>query len=227
MCAEDCEGNATNGGICGGIIDESSVELFDDAMACCEAKLSYLELEYCVDNSLEAIDGTDHYFAVSEGHCVKDAVNCTDPDLCGDATSNDKLFDDISSCCSEALAWITTELCETRSLNATYSDLWFVDSEMCVQDCDPELGAPCGEVPGMTIPLFDTVETCCAEKLSYIDPTECKMVSEGGSQESYPGTSKWYADSQTCVQDCVSGTFEIVKFHECKPFSFPHYLIIV
>ena len=48
-CVEDCEvgGNATNGGICGGIVEESWMQLYDDAAACCAEKLSSLG-EHCV-----------------------------------------------------------------------------------------------------------------------------------------------------------------------------------
>lgn len=203
-CSEDCEGeNATSGGICGGIIEDASVKLFDDAETCCAEKLSYIELEFCMANTLTAINATEQYFSVTEGHCVKDSANCTDPDICGLATSNDKLYEDISACCEQALPWVTTELCETRSLNATYTDLWFVDytGEMCKQDCDP-VAPPCGTPPDLTTKLYDSPESCCAEKLGYVDQNECKIVSEGGSAESYLGTSKWYASTQTCAQDC-------------------------
>ena len=210
-CVEDCEVGATsiNGGTCGGIVMDASVTLYDDAATCCSTTLSTIDPDFCADRSLETPVGTSKYFADSAGFCVLDVEPC-DPvtQVCGMATADDMLSVDIATCCADSLPYITTELCESRSdIAVLYTDLWFVDGLMCVQDCDPTAGPPCGEVTDMSIALHDTVDLCCAEKLSFMDSDQCIAISEAGSIEGYEGSSKWHGAAENkCVLDCEEGT---------------------
>jgi len=79
-CVEDCKEDdvAPNGGICGGLVKEGWVDLHDTSRICCEAKLPYLDAEFCVDNSgIGGYNGTGEYYSkggggVVDARCVRD-----------------------------------------------------------------------------------------------------------------------------------------------------------
>ena len=101
-CVQDCLETAspTSGdGVCGGIADS---QLFDTSQLCCDGKLAYLDLAFCMDKSLATSTGTEKYFPDSGSSigCIKDTDNCSGSEKCARATDKDRLYDSLQSCCS-------------------------------------------------------------------------------------------------------------------------------
>jgi hypothetical protein len=123
VCKQDCE--VADGSECGGITRDSFTianGLYATAGACCSARLSYLDVNYCEDRSLATPVGTDMYYAKqSDGYCVQDTGDTM-------ATVTDKLYDGADACCSGAMSWIPSVYCTSRSEAVAadrFSDKWF------------------------------------------------------------------------------------------------------
>jgi hypothetical protein len=228
VCKQDCE--VANGSDCGGITRDSFTianGLYATAEACCSARLSYLDVNYCEDRSLATPVGTGMYYAdPSEGHCLKDAIPATAADGEGEAEPTDKLYASPETCCS-AMSWIPSAYCLARSPTTSaapvgYSGKWFVDytDSVCKADCDPVTpftgipsdadasGAACEEATLQTYQYYDDAAACCKAHLGWIPSATCEAVSTTGVSASSTGTNKWYADysdSQHCVKDCATG----------------------
>ena len=124
--------------------------------------------------------------------------------MCLRAELTDKLYPDVATCCSSALAYVNTDYCEAMGF---YTEKWVVDypNEVCKKECnttDDDLGIcveDIKEVADTTTMLYETAEECCAEKLSTVQ--YCAETSQGIAAT---GTSKWYVsyEDKQCNQDC-------------------------
>ena len=84
------------------------------------------------------------------------------------------------SCCAEMLGHQDNRLCVQDSIDGGqehYTYLWYVNarSQTCERDCpkslDPE---QCGGHPyDITVTIYDDPETCCKERLSWLDVDKC------------------------------------------------------
>lgn len=130
--------------------------------------------------------------------------NCPELTSCARATKNNKLYPDITTCCSSALGYVATEYCEAMGY---YTEKWVVDypNEICKKECnttEDTLGIcveDIKEVADVTTTLYDTAEECCAEKLSTVQ--YCAEFSQMIEPE---GSLKWYVNhvDNQCYQDC-------------------------
>ena len=86
----------------------------------------------------------------------------------------------LESCCAEMLGHQDNRLCVQDSIDAGqdhYTYLWYANarSQTCERDCpralDPE---QCDGHPyDITVTLYDNPETCCKERLSWLDNDQC------------------------------------------------------
>lgn len=192
-CAETTPG-------CGGIITDASKRLFASSAECCQQTLPTIDTALCEDRSDASGTGTGKYFAEPGSPvCIQDSGSnrVTNPTT--------KLYDDPSTCCSEAIPWISRDFCISRSAGF-YSDKWYVadySTQTCAKDCAAG-GANCVPLAKPSTDLYDTASECCAGKLSWIDSAVCEANSNG-TPLAPTFTNKFYvsyADNK-CLQDCA------------------------
>ena len=137
ICVQDCD-SAIAG--CGGIITDSSKTLFPTISECCDQSLATIESALCEDRSDVSGTGTGKYYTEPGSLvCFQDsgATRVTDPLTL--------LFDDAEKCCTEAIPYVSTAYCTSRS-SGSYSDKWYVadySTQKCAKDCASG-GTNCG-----------------------------------------------------------------------------------
>ncbi|KAL3804075.1 hypothetical protein HJC23_006466 [Cyclotella cryptica] len=189
---------------CGGTPDDLSTTLFGSLVDCCSEKLAYIDGSLCV--AISTNTSTDKFYvSYSEKMCKQDCP--VDPTTfeCG-GTPEDlstPLYATVEECCSEKLAFIDLTLCTAVSLNET-TDKFYVSytDKVCKKDCPVGESFECGGTPeDLTTKLFETVEACCSEKLSYIDESLCAALSLNQT------TDKFYVSypDEKCLKDCPVG----------------------
>lgn len=209
LCAKDCVVSSSDPDCSGVNHDTASwlTDTFATAAACCAAKFSYLDSDYCADRSSSSPSGTNKYYAdISTNSCLLD-------DSVGSMVfAAGTLYDTAAACCAGSLGWILSDYCTTRSEGgAGYINEWYVDytSMVCKKDCavssaDPECEPISDSSASNT--LFTDAAACCAGKLGWIDATACEAASTGGAAAAATGTDKYYADYTAspgrCAKDC-------------------------
>ena len=189
---DDCQGSE----VCGRAVISS--KLYANITACCGASSS--TQEFCESRSIGEV--TNLWFRVTQPNelCVKDC-DPTSPGAqpeCQEVPSmSTPLYSNIETCCAGR---DEPEYCDTMS-NGEYSNKYYYDTSKmrCSQSC---IGAlPCsGQFPkdSSTI-LYDDLETCCSEKLSWIRNDVCVSNAKG---EQPGNTGKYYYQLGDCVADC-------------------------
>jgi hypothetical protein len=198
QCVKDCD--PANAG-CGGIVTDSSKRLFASASACCNETLPSIDSALCQDRSNSLGTGTGKFY-VEPGSpvCIQDTG------LNRVSNPVTPLYDDAQRCC-EALPWVSTAFCTSRS-SGGYSDKWYVadySTQKCSKDC--ATGTNCVPATNPSTVLFDTALDCCNGKLSWLDSTECDANSNG-TPIALTHSNKFYvsyADNK-CTQDCTGPT---------------------
>ena len=113
------------------------------------------------------------------------------------------MYNNLKSCCIAHYSW-ALDVCMGTEGSDPGSGKWFVDYEnfKCAQDCTGD--SPCGDVAQWDI-IFDTVDSCCQNKLWWINKEDCIARSTGTAQVQRTATGKYYVDwtSFACVKDCV------------------------
>ncbi|KAL7484709.1 hypothetical protein ACHAW6_011152 [Cyclotella cf. meneghiniana] len=216
-CLKDCPvGDSPE---CGGTPSDLSTALFETAAECCIEKLSYIDESLCSALSLNKTTG-QFYVSYPDEACKKDCPVGEAPE-CGGTPEDTSvaLFETVEECCTEKLAYIDESLCVAISLNKTTNKFYvFYPDEVCKADCPvgdkPECGGtpedssdcPVGDAPecggapeDLSTMLFDTVEECCVEKLSYIEKSLCTATSLNITTELF------YVLGEVCKKDCPVG----------------------
>ena len=132
------------------------------------------------------------------------------------------IFATPEECCQTKLGWLNLEACDATSQNIEFfSDKFYPDyvGLKCAQDCDIAAGSPCkGNPPastGASAHHFESAQTCCEERLGWIDLDEC-IADTNGVALSNQGSGEWYVDWDidygTCVKDCKHSS-EIEDIH--------------
>ena len=104
-----------------------------------------------------------------------------------------------SSCCDEEYSWIDSDLCAARSELTPLNKYWpDQQNGKCVKDSDEEAG-------DLSVPLFDTAEACCKERMNWVSLAKCVAESDG-STLALQGSGKYYVKNNKCVKDCAEGT---------------------
>ncbi|KAL7524507.1 hypothetical protein ACHAXR_000603, partial [Thalassiosira sp. AJA248-18] len=182
ICVEDCEvgGNATNeGSICGGIIEENWVELYDDAATCCGEKLGYVQ--YCAETSMGIEpEGSLKWYVDYEGK------KC----------SRDCSVDDGSTPSPTPLDTLDGSLDPLAATSSPTADPLGTGNATNATEFDQ-----CGGLTTPDVQLFDSETVCCESVLAYISLPFCEGMSAEGV---FNGTGKFYVDYQNeiCVEDC-------------------------
>lgn len=186
-------------------VTDPTTILYDDASTCC-GSLPWVSRDFCTSRSSGVYSDKWHVADYSTQTCAKDCAtggaNCvpaTDPST--------ELFDTALECCNGKLNWLDSAVCDANSngtpLAPTYTNKFYVSygDNKCMQDCPDTNPAPCGGNPSSDMTLYDDVETCCAEKLKWINPDICVADSNGIAPT---GSNLWYVDWAIlkCVQDC-------------------------
>lgn len=188
--------------------------LFGSALECCRQTLPYKSLEWCEAKSREIFyQGTGKYYVDHQSSCAKDCApgnnGCT-------AIIEDSwitLYDTISECCRQKLGWLDANVCASSSNpSGGNTGKFYVDYAglKCAQDCDSVNGLPCMGPPssasGFPAALYNTAESCCKEKLQWLDLGQCVADTNGASSQAL-GSEQWYVDWNrnlgTCVKDCL------------------------
>ncbi|EJK58246.1 hypothetical protein THAOC_21652 [Thalassiosira oceanica] len=112
------------------------------------------------------------------------------------------LFDDATSCCSTMLAHQDTDLCVRDSSyrdHNHYTNKYYVHTRdmQCVKDCEASTPGCGGSPYDITVSLYDSQETCCAEELSWLSLSDCILQS---SVPQAGDTQMWFREELNTVQ---------------------------
>jgi len=208
------------GGICGGIVAESSTALYANATACCSARLSYMDPFLCETRSEAggAEEGTFRlYPRASSGTCVIDydpshAIICSigyTCDLLSPKSWVSKLYpvspSGVEECCRVDLSHVNPSYCRAKTMGIV-SRKWFVNyaEGVCHQDCEVGTGPSCALNADPAVTYYDTPQECCSSKLGYRSQPLCVADS---THAVYEGTGRYYVDyrNSRCARDCPAG----------------------
>jgi len=211
LCKKDCDTSSDPACATSATMDTI---LYDDAAACCKAKLNYLDEDTCAASSIAGTAagpvGNSKWFAdysISPARCVKNCAVGTAPACHGilETTAGVTFYDDAETCCEKKFSWYNPTACLVKSMGdgVGYTNKFYADysTSKCVRDC-PTGTDPCGGSPDdLGTHLFDTAEKCCEEKLGWINEDVCL----GNSLSTIGGTDKWLVDysEKRCVKDCA------------------------
>jgi hypothetical protein len=202
-CVTDCE-EGVGGSTCGGLAPPNLEDLYANPRECCKAHLQWVYEEFCEADSLgnECYVGTGKFYRGKEADevCVRDCADSSDP-TCGGVVDAAwvRLHDDASDCCNEEFSWIDNGLCAARSEGNAVEQYW--PDQMngkCVKDSVEQ-------AKDLSVPLFDTAEACCKERMSWVLLEKCVVEADGGTF-SPQGTGKYYVKGNECVKDCEAGS---------------------
>ncbi|KAL7532097.1 hypothetical protein ACHAXR_006217 [Thalassiosira sp. AJA248-18] len=162
---------------------------FQSSLAdCCERYYSWA-YNKCLElggGDADAVATDEFYVDYSTNSCVQDCPKDTPGKNCGGLVEGNWVgtYKTAKECCDGKLWWIDENSCIAESTKDA-SDLnvaqagsgnYYVNwvEVKCVKDCaetptDPQ----CGGLAKRWDPLFDSANSCCSSKLSYIDKSEC------------------------------------------------------
>ncbi|KAL7524078.1 hypothetical protein ACHAXR_001742, partial [Thalassiosira sp. AJA248-18] len=173
--------------------------------ACCERFYSW-DLDTCAGDSGTVPSGYYPNWGGSSTKCMN--TTNTMPEHMR-RNPEQWLYDDIASCCDHYYHWAYTD-CRIASGESNAISLatgkWYI----CQQDCpDEEGGGPCGGF-GKSDTLYDSVEACCKDKLSWIPSATCQAQS---TLLHVAGSSLWFVDWAIGKADTNSFNFSFGLFH--------------
>ena len=222
VCSKDCDSGSGASPACSENLDPSDF-VYDSALACCKAKISWLpDSDLCAAASIagSAADApaTNKYWAdYSTGamRCVKDCDDTSTDPSCADSklesTVGVALFDDAKKCCAAKFGWFQPELCLAlveSGGEATNTGKWEANymEEMCTQDCPVSSASPlCGGTPkDLSQPLYDSMEECCKQKFSWMGDS-CMCKADPALAVCVEAATKWYASDKEngkCKRNC-------------------------
>lgn len=214
-CVRDCP--ASHGGNCGGVVQDSSTSLHGNVTACCESKLSYVDLGLCEDRSDGLAAGTGRYYPSEEDAiCVKDTsiTPCPAGETCQRVDGwLATLYDSTAECCqsNNTLPSVNTEFCQSSSTGVA-TEKWFRhDGNRCAKHCADATSssAECDIPVDPSSPFYATSLECCTTELDYLNIDTCMELSaKGGILSDLVGTDEYYVDwiHQACVKNCPEGS---------------------
>jgi len=168
VCVRDCD-PVRDGASCGGLVEDTYIELWDTAEACCSEHHEWMNPVLCAARS--DVQPLDMWWPDKiNSLCVHDIVTPTEE-------LSIQVYNSTALCCSEAINWLSVADCRARSGDTTIlaaTNMYYVDwgRERCVQDCEGD--APCvglGEAQPWD-ERYATASECCA-MLDWIPRREC------------------------------------------------------
>jgi len=159
--------------------------------ACCRRYFNY-DYNACVGTSGHIPNGFYPNWGETEIKCL--AASDEMPDYMH-ANTDIWVYNDIESCCKNYYSWTYTE-CVVGSggqTAASDSGKWYVNHQetICQQDCEKGGNVTCGGLAKVWEVLYESVEECCANQLSWIPSATCKARS---TFTNAVGTGEWYID---------------------------------
>ena len=131
----------------------------------------------------------DHKKKICHQNCLKDTSETqygVDGLRCGGlAPESSELYGTVEECCDSKLSYINQDVCVANSRPPPSaprgSNRWYVNwmEEKCVQDCNSKFNrlasvVSCGGiVSDASVVLYDSPYDCCAERLDWLNTTEC------------------------------------------------------
>ncbi|KAL7538162.1 hypothetical protein ACHAXR_008330 [Thalassiosira sp. AJA248-18] len=195
------------------------VNLYDSIESCCSIGQQWVDYLFCTSRS---VDEYTYGWVVHWAHekCVKDCdplegLPCADPKH---EDQSAQIYATPEECCAR-LNWLDQDACVADSQNKLeggdfYTNKFYVDwmNIKCARDCDLSDGPPCmGNPPDSSVQLFEDVQSCCSEKLQWVNAEQCLADTFGISTQT-SGTGEWYVDwsiegpggtkEGKCVQSC-------------------------
>jgi len=226
-CVKDCAITTTST-TCGGVITDSSTQLYTDAAACCSSQLLHLDPLLCETRSESGegeYEGTFRLYPdVATGSCVLDH-NPGFTNVCGigytcqllnSSSDISKLYHvspaGVADCCQDPALGRSNnpQYCKSATMGVV-TRMWFVDYSnlLCRQDCEEDPNTPsCTRNTDPTSSYNASPEACCKSKLGYANQAKCLSDSIANPNlPPYSGSDDYYVDYSTskCVQDCPLG----------------------
>jgi len=113
------------------------------------------------------------------------------------------LMSTIEDCCERYFNWNYNQCIVSNDAVATEgSKNWYVQGEVCRQDCAEGTSETCGGYSDPWSQLYESVSACCTEKLPWISTSLCEARSTNSATVS--STNQWFVDYtiDKCVKDC-------------------------
>jgi hypothetical protein len=173
-----------------------NTRLYNDTNACCREALPWVSFGFCTSRSAGSYSDKWYVADYTTQTCAKDCA--TGGANCVPATyMSIDLYDTSLECCRGKLSWLDSAICDANSngtpIASTFTNKFYVDyaSNACKQDCVETDPAPCGGNPSSDKTLFDSAESCCREKLSWLDLNLCVSNTNGVAPT---GSNRYYVD---------------------------------
>jgi len=169
VCVRDCDPVRENNESCGGLVEDTYIELWATAEECCAEHHEWMNPELCVARS-NVVPLNKWWPDKINSLCVLDSVTPTDE-------LSIAVYNSTAECCSEAINWLSVADCRARSGDTTVlaaTNLYYIDwgREVCVQDCEGD--PPCvglGEAQPWD-ERYMTAAECCSV-IDWIPRREC------------------------------------------------------
>lgn len=107
------------------------------------------------------------------------------------------LHNTAEDCCAHEYSWIDNELCAARSTHSILNKYW---ADKTNAKCEDDSVVPTED---LSTTLYDSIEACCSEGLSWLSNTACLAAS--GINTTNLGSNKFYVDfpNEQCAKDCI------------------------
>merc|ERR1712176_360533 len=168
VCVKDCDPKASRDGTCGGLIEDTYIDLYDTPEACCSTEYNWMTSELCVARTVQ--NSTNLFWPdKTNSRCVLDSQTPA-KDL------SVSVYTSMAECYKEGVHWISEKSCfiasgSSPALAAT--NKYFVDweTERCLQNTEGTVKSPL-----RWDDIFDTLKECCG-RLAWIPSDECAGTS--------------------------------------------------
>lgn len=112
-CLKDCDAASPG---CGGSPENLSIDLFDTAKECCEAKLGWITVDQCVNGDTSV--GSGKWWVNWNGDkdiCIKDCPKGSSDSKCGGlAETWDSKYATAIECCKHKIPWVPLDKCSSN-----------------------------------------------------------------------------------------------------------------
>mmetsp|Transcript_31509 Transcript_31509/g.60108 ORF Transcript_31509/g.60108 Transcript_31509/m.60108 type:complete len:784 (-) Transcript_31509:593-2944(-) len=185
--------------------------IYDDIDSCCDRYYNWDAISCRIKSDGATADAATNKWYVNhiDEVCEQDCHESNGGSCGGLVPSWKVLYETSASCCENVLTWISPFICEAASGGMTYSgsEKWYADfsNTKCVQDCANAAHPACGGIlTSAFVDLFDTADSCCANRLGWVQSKSCKSSSTNTAISS-AGSGDYYVNYRLsrCVKDCV------------------------
>jgi len=120
---------------------------------------------------------------------------------------NSFIRNSLEECCNWYYSWDFTNcmILSGASSSVYATNEFYIDyySRSCRQSCiEGTAGLNCAGIAPNWVKVFATAESCCEQKLWWVETSRCVADSTLTPFTTAAGSSKWYRDGEKCVKDC-------------------------